>query len=64
MRVVFVIVWFFMRDRPADLGLRPYGQAANAPAAPLVKPMAPLAALAFVAEALPGEAQLAVMRVT
>ena len=44
--VVFVIVWFFMRDRPADLGLRPYGQAADAPAAPLVKPMAPLAALA------------------
>src|SRR5262245_46646831 len=23
--IVFVLVWLFMRDRPADLGLRPYG---------------------------------------
>lgn len=42
--VVYVIVWLFMRDRPADLGLRPYGQAADAPQI-IAKPLAPLAAL-------------------
>ena len=29
--VVFVLALLFMRDRPADLGLRPYGQAPDAP---------------------------------
>jgi sugar phosphate permease len=43
--VVFVLVWWLMRDRPGDLGLRPYGQANDAPA-PSGAPMAPLAALA------------------
>ena len=31
---VLPLVFFFMRNRPADLGLRPYGQPANAPAEP------------------------------
>jgi sugar phosphate permease len=44
--MVFVLVLIFMRDRPSDMGLRPYGQSAEAPAAPAVKPMPPLAALA------------------
>jgi predicted MFS family arabinose efflux permease len=35
-----------MRDRPSDLGLRPYGQAADAPVTPAAKPMPPLTALA------------------
>ena len=40
--------WLFMRDRPADIGLRPYGQAADAPARRRGRrPMAPLAALAM-----------------
>jgi sugar phosphate permease len=43
--VVFVLVLALMRDRPADLGLRPYGQSADAAAAP-AKPLPPLAALA------------------
>lgn len=42
---VFVVVFLFMRDRPADLGLRPYGQAADA-ASGAPRPLAPLAALA------------------
>ena len=46
--VVFVVVFLFMRDRPADLGLRPYGQAADA-AAGAPPPLAPLAALAHAA---------------
>src|SRR6476469_1715274 len=29
--VVLVLVWLFMRDRPADIGLRPYGQTTEAP---------------------------------
>jgi sugar phosphate permease len=47
--VVFAIVFLFMRDRPSDLGLRPYGQPADA--VPLVtpRPLAPLAALAHAA---------------
>jgi sugar phosphate permease len=44
--VVFAIVWLFMRDRPADLGLRPYGQASDAPPTVTAPPMPPLAALA------------------
>ncbi|HYE84957.1 MAG TPA: MFS transporter [Vicinamibacterales bacterium] len=43
--VVFVLVWVFMKDRPADAGLRPYGQAADAPVAAPAKSLAPLAAL-------------------
>ncbi len=47
--VVFVIVFLFMRDRPGDVGLRPYGQAPDAEPAPGPPPMAPLAALGFAA---------------
>ncbi len=43
---VFAIVWLFMRDRPADMGLRPYGQAADAPPV-TARPLRPLAALAM-----------------
>jgi sugar phosphate permease len=42
--VVFVIAFLFMRDRPEDLGLLPYGRAADA-VVPRVRPLAPLAAL-------------------
>jgi sugar phosphate permease len=42
--VVFVLVALFMRDRPADVGLRPYGQAADTPLAGPAA-MAPLLAL-------------------
>src|SRR5688572_24901244 len=41
---VFVIVAIFMRDRPEDLGLLPYGRGPGSP--PPLRPMAPLAALA------------------
>jgi sugar phosphate permease len=44
--VVLGIVWLFMRDRPADIGLRPYGQASDAPPPVTSPPMPPLAALA------------------
>jgi sugar phosphate permease len=44
--VVFVVVWFLMRDRPADMGLRPYGQAADSPRPVAVMSMAPVTALA------------------
>src|SRR5262245_11472638 len=43
--VVFVLVLLFMRDRPSDVGLRPYGQADNAAPTP-VRAMPPLTALA------------------
>ncbi|HYB93855.1 MAG TPA: MFS transporter [Vicinamibacterales bacterium] len=43
--VVLILVWALMRDRPADLGLRPYGEAAGTPQAPAVAALAPLAAL-------------------
>jgi sugar phosphate permease len=43
--VVFVVVLIFMRDRPEDLGLRPYGQAPDAGAASRARALAPLAAL-------------------
>jgi predicted MFS family arabinose efflux permease len=36
-----------MRDRPADVGLAPYGRAAGAPPAPPAASMRPLTALAF-----------------
>ena len=45
--IVFVLVWLFMRDRPADLGLRPYGQTADAPVAMPPTAMAPLRALGW-----------------
>jgi sugar phosphate permease len=45
--VVFVVVLVFMRDRPSDVGLAPYGRAADAPAAAPAKSMAPLPALAL-----------------
>jgi sugar phosphate permease len=44
--VVFVIVLIFMRDRPEDLGLRPYGRPAEA-VVPRVAALAPLPALAM-----------------
>src|SRR4029450_1801393 len=43
--IVFALVWLFMRDRPADLGLRPYGQASDAPLATPPTAMAPVRAL-------------------
>jgi sugar phosphate permease len=39
---VMALVWLFMRDRPADLGLRAYGDTPDAPA-PAVAPMATFA---------------------
>jgi sugar phosphate permease len=47
--VVFVIVRVFMRDRPADVGLRPYGAAPGAPAGAAAPSLAPLSALATAA---------------
>ena len=47
--VVFAIVFLFMRDRPEDIGLLPYGRSPDAPAMPGPRPMAPLAALRFAA---------------
>ena len=44
--VVFVLVWFFMRDRPSDIGLAPYGRPIDAPAPAPVASMPPLKALA------------------
>jgi sugar phosphate permease len=43
--MVFVVVLLLMRDRPEDLGLRPYGarEPAGAPAAPALSPIAALA---------------------
>jgi sugar phosphate permease len=43
---VFVLVAILMRDRPADVGLRPYGQAPDAPDGS-ARALAPLAALAM-----------------
>ena len=37
--VVFVLVWLFMRDRPGDIGLTPYGRPADAPPVAAVTPM-------------------------
>lgn len=45
---VLVLVWLFMRDRPADIGLRPYGQASDAPQAPPPAARTPVRALAMV----------------
>src|SRR5262245_36290027 len=43
--IVFALVWVFMRDRPADVGLAPYGRPADAPLAAPPAAMAPLRAL-------------------
>jgi sugar phosphate permease len=42
---VFVLVFALMRDRPSDIGLRPYGQAAETPqpSHPALRPLAALA---------------------
>jgi sugar phosphate permease len=46
--IVFVIVFAFMRDRPEDLGLKPYGWRAAAEGhGPPAPPLAPLPALAW-----------------
>ena len=45
--VVFTIVLVFMRDRPEDIGLLPYGRSPSAPALAGPRAMAPLAALRF-----------------
>src|SRR4029453_9875996 len=39
--LVFVLVWVFMRDRPEDVGLRPYGQSGDAAIAAPTTAMAP-----------------------
>lgn len=44
--VVFAIVWLFMRDRPSDVGLRAYGQAADTPAPAAGRALTPWTALA------------------
>jgi sugar phosphate permease len=45
--VIFAIVLLFMRDRPEDIGLLPYGRSPSAPAMAGPRAMAPLAALRF-----------------
>lgn len=45
--IVFLLVLIFMRDRPADIGLLPYGQDPAAPQPLPIKPLAPLAALSM-----------------
>jgi sugar phosphate permease len=47
---VFVVVFLFMRDRPEDMGLKPYGWRApndGEPESRKLQPLAPLAALAW-----------------
>jgi sugar phosphate permease len=46
--VVFVVVLAFMKDRPSDVGLEPYGRQPGAPSA-LGRPLAPVAALRLAA---------------
>jgi sugar phosphate permease len=46
---VFVIVWFFMRDRPEDLGLLPYGRTGASGGASPAHGMAPVEALRYAA---------------
>jgi sugar phosphate permease len=43
--VVFALVLLFMRDRPEDIGLKPYGQAPDASRAPAPPALNPFAAL-------------------
>ena len=45
--VVFAIVAAFMRDRPEDVGLKPFGRMDDAHSASGVTPMAPIAALRY-----------------
>ena len=45
--IVFGLVLLFMRDRPEDLGLRPYGQTPDLEPPAKAAAMAPLAALAY-----------------
>jgi len=45
--IVFVVVWVFMRDRPSDVGLRPYGRAADTALAAPPNAIPPLRALAI-----------------
>jgi sugar phosphate permease len=42
---VLALVWLLLRDRPGDVGLRPYGQEDGVPATAPRPPLAPLAAL-------------------
>lgn len=44
---VLALVWLLLRDRPGDVGLRPYGQDDGAPATAARPALTPLAALAF-----------------
>jgi sugar phosphate permease len=44
--IVLAIVWLLMRDRPSDVGLRPYGQSEQEAPGAAAAPMAPLTALA------------------
>ena len=46
---VFVLVLLLMRDRPEDLGLTRYGQRPDADPSAVIRPMAPLPALAHAA---------------
>jgi predicted MFS family arabinose efflux permease len=48
--VVFAIVWLFMRNEPADMGLRPFGQADDAPIVPAAPVRSPLKTLAWVSK--------------
>lgn len=50
--IVFVLVWFVMRDRPSDIGLQPYGHDPSATPS-TARPMRPLAALAAAARTRP-----------
>ena len=45
--VVFVVVAVFMRDRPEDIGLLPYGRRPEAGPATSARPLAPLQALGY-----------------
>jgi sugar phosphate permease len=47
--VVFLVVLALMRDRPEDIGLRPYGAHGAADARPAARPLAPFAALSMAA---------------
>src|SRR5262245_9460884 len=51
--VVFVLALLFMRDRPAELGLRPYGQASDAPPSGPAQSLPPLAALSAASRTRP-----------
>jgi len=48
--LVFLFVFFFLKDKPSDLGLRPYGVSEDAPPATEAKPKPPLRGLAWAAK--------------